>query len=231
MITKIKILIVDDEVLIAEHLKSVMQTFGCSNFAMAHSPHTALDLLKSYKPDIVFLDIRLYKNQEGIEIGERINQEFKIPFIYITAFSDSSIIKTALHTHPASFITKPYKAADIFAALSLVYINNPNLSKSYINFKYGNEYIKFPTHEIQLIERQGNYIKIHCATKKYLLRNSIEWMADKLPDDIFFRVHRSFLVNLRCIDKHTTEHISIHNIEIPISRRLKDALIEKIATL
>ncbi len=228
LITK-KILIIDDEVLIAEHLKSIIQSFGCLNIELAHTFKSAINALQIYKPDIVLLDIRLETKEEGIELGKIIFEEYKIPFIYVTAFSENSIMSNALNTHPSSFITKPYKPADIFAALNLIYINNPNLSKAYINFKYGNEFVKLATNTIQFVERDGNYINIHCSSKKYLIRNSIEWIVEQLPDDIFLRVHRSFVVNLRCITKHTSEHIYVQDVEIPISRSIKHNLIEMMA--
>ncbi|MFY7965850.1 MAG: LytR/AlgR family response regulator transcription factor [Chitinophagaceae bacterium] len=231
MLTNKRILIIDDDVLIAEHLKSIIQSFGCSKIELAHTSKSAISMLQEFEPNIVLLDIRLEDKEEGITIGKKINEEFHIPFIYITAFSDNSIIKNALTTHPSSFITKPYKTADIFAALNLIYINNPDLNKAHISFKYGNEHIKLATTEIHLIEREGNYISIHCASKKYLLRNSIEWIVEQLPENIFVRVHRSFVVNIKLINKHTTEFVYVDNLQIPISRKTKTILMEKIASI
>lgn len=226
-----KILIVEDEVLIAEHLKSIIVSFGYLRIEMAHTQKSAMTLISTMKPHIVLLDVRLDTGEEGIALGKKLYEEYKIPFIYVTAFSEKKIIERALTTHPSSFITKPFKPADIFAALNLVYINNPALSKSHIEFKYSSEFVRLATNEIKIIEREGNYIKLHCTSKSYLLRESIEWALDRLPEKNFLRVHRSFVVNLYHIEKRTSDYLYIDKFEIPVSRNIKIILHQKLSEL
>lgn len=79
--------------------------------------------------------------------------------------------------------------------------------------------------------REGNYITIHCDGKKYLLRYSLEWILEKLPQNIFTRVHRSFVVNLRLVTKYTPQYLFIENNQIPISRLYKKDVQEKMYNL
>lgn len=225
-----KIVIVEDEVLIAEHLKSILVSFGYTQVWLVHSLKNVLEAFEKIKPDLVLLDIRIESETEGLNLGKKLNDEFKTPFIYITAFSEKSILGKALNTFPASIITKPFKQADIFSAVNLVFINQ-NSKKSYINFKNGTEFIKLNVNDILFVERNGNYINIQCLGKHFLLRNSLEWIVEKLPKDVFFRIHRSYLVNLRKITKHTSECIYINQIEIPISRNIKKDFFEKMDSI
>ncbi len=225
------VLIVEDELLIATHLKTIIASFECKKIELAHTKKTAIAAFENFKPDLIILDINLENKNDGVELAAYINQTTKVPFIFVTAYSDMQTLTKALTQHPAAYITKPFKQTDVLAAIQLVFINNPNLNKVYINFKYGSEFVRLATSEIHLVKREGNYIKIYSATKKYLLRNSIDWVLDKLPEDIFLRVNRSIVINLFCIDKHTSEYVSVQNIQIPISRKIKHRLLEKIATL
>ncbi|MGZ4097575.1 MAG: response regulator, partial [Bacteroidia bacterium] len=79
-----RVLIVDDEVLIAEDLKDILKSFGCREIYLAHSKSDAVRQLELIKPDIALLDIRMEKELDGLELGEHINAMYKIPFIYIT---------------------------------------------------------------------------------------------------------------------------------------------------
>lgn len=153
MLSTKKILIIDDEVLIAEHLKSIILSFDCKQIQLASNVKDALQMIDFFKPDLILLDIRLEKKFEGIDFALHLNEVYKIPFIYITAFSDKQTLSRALQTHPAAFITKPFRVPDIYAALSLVFINNPIANNDFIQFKYLKEHIKLATKNISFIER------------------------------------------------------------------------------
>jgi len=217
-ITERKILIVDDEVLIAEDLKDILNKFNINNIAMAHDKREAMDRLNEFSPDIALLDIRMLKELDGLEIGEYINQKSKIPFIYITAHSDVETIKKIVKTKPVAYITKPYKNSEIYAALLMADEALAQSVKNQLTFKDGYTTIKLSLSEIDYVESDGNYIHIHTKQKKYTLRNSLEWFKQSVPDDLFVQTQRSFIVNRGKITKATSKSVFINEIEIPISR-------------
>ena len=127
-----KILIVDDEVLIAEFLKDELIDLGYHDIVLAHNRKQAFAKIEEFKPQLILLDIRMKNEREGIEIAEEINKGVKIPFIFITAHSDKEILQHALSTKPAGYITKPFKQIDVYAAVSLVESNLEKLMDKFI---------------------------------------------------------------------------------------------------
>ena len=104
-----KILIVDDEVLIAEYLKDVLYSLDFTAVQLAHDCAEAFLMIARKKPDLILLDIRMNRELEGIEIAKILNDEHQIPFIFITAHSDKEIISKALEMSPLGYLIKPFK--------------------------------------------------------------------------------------------------------------------------
>ncbi len=213
-----KILIVEDEVLIAEYLKDVLNGLGYQNLALAHNKRQAMIQLEEFHPELVLLDIRMKEELEGIQIAERINQEYKIPFIYITAQSDKEIISRALGTKPAGYITKPFKQPDVFAAIRLVEENAERHSEKYLSFKDGYSVVKLSADEILYAKSNDNYIDLYTTSKKYTLRYTLDWLVEHTPSGMFHRTHRSAVVNITKITKATSKSVFIGEVEIPVSR-------------
>lgn len=213
-----KILIVDDEVLIAEHLKDILRDLGFVNLSLAHSKSDAIQKIESFKPDLVLLDIRMEEELEGISIAEQINKRFNIPFIFISAHSDASIIRKAVATSPAGYITKPYKKMDIYAAINLVLQAIKNPKQNVLVFKDGYSTVQVPADDILFAQSEGNYIHLNTIRKKYTIRYSLEWLLENVAENQFARVHRSYVVNLHRIEKQNSKAIFIGEFEIPVAR-------------
>ncbi|MCD6016939.1 MAG: hypothetical protein K0S53_60 [Bacteroidetes bacterium] len=213
-----KILIVDDEVLIAEFLKDELITLGYQNIFLAHSRKQAFSQINEVNPQLVLLDIRMKNEREGIEIAEEINRTCKIPFIYITAHSDKEIVKEALATKPAGYITKPFKQIDVYAAVHLVETTFESAEEAFLVFKDGYANIKLSVDDILYAQSDDNYIHIYTDTKKYTIRNTLEWFRENTPETLFHRTHRSFIVNISRITKTSTKAVFVGEIQIPVSR-------------
>ena len=213
-----KILIVDDEVLIAEFLKDELISLGYNNIALAHNRKQAFAKMEEFIPQVVLLDIRMKNEREGIEIAEEINRNAKIPFIYITAHSDKEIVQHALSTKPAGYITKPFKQIDVYAAVNLVEANLEKLMDKFLIFKDGYSDVKIFIDDILYAQSDDNYIHIYTTTKKHTVRGTLEWFKESIPDALFHRTHRSYIVNITKITKSTSKSVFINDIEIPVSR-------------
>ena len=213
-----KILIVDDEVLIAEFLKDELASLGYHNIELAHNRKQAITTIEKFKPQLVLLDIRMKTEREGIEIAEEINKAFKIPFIYITAHSDKDIVQQALSTKPAGYITKPFKQIDVYAAVHLVETNSDQQTEKFLVFKDGYADVKLSVDDILYIQSDDNYIHIYTTTKKHTVRNTLEWFKENTPEELFHRTHRSYIVNITKITKSSSKSVFLDEIEIPVSR-------------
>ncbi|MGZ3885301.1 MAG: LytR/AlgR family response regulator transcription factor [Bacteroidia bacterium] len=219
----LKILIVEDEVLIAEDLKDILNGFGHREIYLAHSKREAMQQLDAFKPDVVLLDIRMEKELDGLELGEYINSKFQIPFIYITAHSDTAMIKEIVKTKPAGYITKPFKKSDLFANLNLVANQIAESKKNNLLIKDGYNTLVISFSDILYIEGEGNYINIYSSTKKAVSRQSLDSIMEQLDDALFFRIHRSFIINVSKVTKYSKKEVEINGTKLPVSRNVADA--------
>lgn len=217
-----KILIVEDEVLIAEDLSDLLKSFGIKSIDMAHDKTSALAKMVEFNPDLILLDIRMETERAGIEIAETINQIFKKPFIFITAHSDMQMLQDILKTIPSGYITKPVKKSDLYANILLAAEKLKLQQPKQIIIKDGTANVLLDYQDINYIESDGNYIVIHTINKKYLLRQNMDSIMAQLDDSTFYRVHRSYIVNIEKVTSYTRKELLVKDICIPISKNLID---------
>jgi two-component system, LytTR family, response regulator LytT len=220
----LKILIVEDEVLIAEDLKDILKTFGLKKIEMVHDKASALENLRLKKPDIAILDIRMEKELDGLEIGEFIQNNYNLPFIFITAHSDIEMIKKIIKTKPVGYITKPFKKSDLFANINLAIEQLTTNNKLFIKDGYSTHVINI--NEIVYIESEGNYINIFTSSKKYLSRQNMESILLDIDSNDFLKIHRSYIINLNKVKKYSGKEVIINEITLPISKTFYDVFIE-----
>jgi CheY-like chemotaxis protein len=113
MTGKIRILIVEDEALVAEDLKEMLLGFGYEVPGIAYSGEEAIALADKHRPDLVLMDINLTGKMDGITAGEEIRSQGGIPIIFATAFANRMILERAKNTCPSGFIFKPYNEQQI----------------------------------------------------------------------------------------------------------------------
>jgi two-component system, sensor histidine kinase len=115
----IKILIVEDERIVAHSLRESLQTDGYSVIGIADSALSATRSLQQIQPDLVLLDITLKGETDGITLGQEIQQNFEIPIVYLTAYADTATLARAKTTHPYGYLLKPYRLPEIKIAIEI----------------------------------------------------------------------------------------------------------------
>jgi DNA-binding LytR/AlgR family response regulator len=240
----IKILIVEDEMIIAANMSLQLTALGYEVTGIMLKGEDALEHIKQNEPDIILLDIHLKGELTGIETAHIIQQDANIPIIYVTANADEAHFNEAKTTNPYAFISKPFKKLDLQRAIELT-VNRFQLEKELeastekdktspfilsdcIFVRHHEKMVKVNIKDILYIEAERNYCRIHCHTREYLLATTLKDMDDKLPNHHFIRVHRSFIVNLCQIDEIATSHIVISKKAIPISTESKKQLLQYI---
>jgi CheY-like chemotaxis protein len=113
----IKIMIVEDEFIIARNLKMMLEDLGYKPYDPVDTVKDAIHLLENNHVDMAILDINLSGAHEGIEIGNHINTHIHIPFIYLTSNADKATVDEAKLTHPNAYLIKPFSSDDIYAAI------------------------------------------------------------------------------------------------------------------
>ena len=110
---KKKILITEDERIIAEDLRLTLCDLGFDVIGISASGEDAIGKIEEYKPDLVLMDIMLEGELTGIETAAHILDCFKIPVIYITAYADNKTLTCARKTLPAGFLFKPFEEGEL----------------------------------------------------------------------------------------------------------------------
>ena len=227
MAHSLKILIVEDELLIAEMLKETLFDLGYEILAIATNFAATFDYLEKM-PEInfVFLDINLGKGQNGFAIAEKLNTDFQIPFLFLTSYSESSTIQVAINLKPQGYLIKPFTKSDLFITLELYKAKYFDEGKT-IELKDGHFSLKLKHVDILWIKSENIYIEIKTIDKLHVIRTSIEKFMEKLNDDDFIKIHRSYAVNLQHIKAVNRVHIIVQNEKLPISRMHHDELVKR----
>ncbi len=116
---QIRILIVEDEAIIANDIKSTLEKFGYIIIDIAKSGEAALQMVKKSLPDLVLVDILLEGSLNGIDITQTIQHEYNIPVIFVTAFSDPNTINKAKLTAPYGYVSKPFEENELFSSIEM----------------------------------------------------------------------------------------------------------------
>lgn len=216
-----KILIVEDEVLIAEDLKDNLISFGYQDVRMTHTRQDALKAIEDWSPNLVLLDIRMQHELDGIHIGEILQKQKDIHFIYVTSHSDLAMLKQIIATAPSGYITKPFKKSDLLANIMRVEqagkISTP-ANSSKISLKDGYTTIHLDENAVYYFESEGNYVTVYHTQGKNVLRQSLESIHKTLNSKKFIRIHRSFIVNMENMEKHGRTEVIIKGTSLPVSR-------------
>jgi len=137
--SEIRVLIIEDEPLIAADIESTLNNIDFTVAGMAHNYETALQQLQNNTPDIILLDVNLNDEKDGIDIGNYINENYKLPFVYLTSYADKVTLDRAKKTRPAGYIVKPFEDKDLLAGLEIAIYNfsvqstTPSISLAKIN--------------------------------------------------------------------------------------------------
>jgi DNA-binding LytR/AlgR family response regulator len=235
MLREIKVGIVEDELIIAEKIKMYLQKEGYLLCEPATNYEDALTMIESEKPDILLLDINLKEKKDGIDLAKTINEKYHLPFIFLTANSDNKTIIKAKEVNPGAFLVKPFKQADLFAAIEIAFnshtlskktsiSNKPgSISNEYIFIRDGHRFIKLKFDEIVYIESQENYVIIHLKNmKNSIVRSTFSDFLSKLPSEKFIRTHRSYAVQLNLIENIEPKEIVLNGYKIPISNSYRE---------
>ena len=113
-----KIMIVEDEFIIAEDLKLTLQNFGHEVVSIVSSGEKAIDYADKFTPDIIFMDILLDGEINGIDAAIKIREKYTIPIIFCSAYIDKVTLRESSQIKPGIFISKPVEEFKIQTALN-----------------------------------------------------------------------------------------------------------------
>ena len=211
--SKIKILIVEDNPIHQEHMYIVLRDTFCEIVSIVSNSNEVIPTLLRTQPDVVLMDIDLGEGNDGIELAKQINALKPTPIIFTTVRTDSETIHRAVSEFPVSYLIKPINQANILAAIELAIFKYKYDEKSLsqkeskiqknseaVFLKMRDELVKVEFGHICAIEvEKDRYLKITTRDEEFSLRSSIKEILPKLPS-FFFQVHRSTVINVNLLD-------------------------------
>ncbi|MCB0402531.1 MAG: response regulator [Flavobacteriales bacterium] len=222
----VKVLIVEDEVLVAEEIAADLEDYGFEITGIAISSEECLNAVAENKPQIILMDIQIRGDQDGIETAKHIQQNANIPVIYLTANTDTTTVSRALKTAPHAFISKPYNKRDLAIAIEIAFNKNneniltPNRQPANDAFfvKSGDYYTKVNVDDVTYIAADGSYCTIHTADKEYTLSTNLNHFQNNQAHPSFIRTHRSYIVNFNKVEAFNKDSLLIGRQNIPVSK-------------
>lgn len=238
----IKILIAEDEMIIAADIASQLGKMGYELAGISTRGEDVLKLLESMRPDIILMDIALRGKMDGVETAVQILQHHRIPVIFVTSNADDATFQRAKTAKPYAFIAKPFQQKDLQRAIEITLERmevelqpRPELAdqvstlddRLFIHDK--DQLVKVVIQDILFLEADRNYCKIYTADRAFLVSVPMSNIEQHLPPDVFMRTHRSFIVNLKSVSSINENHESlmIDKHSVPVSRRLKERVISR----
>ncbi len=233
----LKILIIEDEVLVAQDLTNLLTDWGYLVVDCCKTGEEAIESFKQYEPDLVLADIQLKGVIDGVETVRQINEIKRIPIIFITAQADHQTVVRAKLTAPAAYLLKPFNERNLNISLEIA-LNNfyqsvPEIGKAseieksnvsandvklvadvilrkenMIFIKQNYRFVKFMIDDLVYMESDKNYTNVVFKQQKIALRLPLQTVIEKFANcDSVIRVHRSFVINLTHVEEFSENEI------------------------
>ena len=119
-LTKAKVLIVEDEQIIAMDIRNILERLGCRVCAVTADGEESVRLASRWHPDFIVMDIRLKGKIDGIQAARIIQAQKNIPVIYLSAYGDGETLDQALQTAFSYYVHKPFSETELKSKISSV---------------------------------------------------------------------------------------------------------------
>jgi DNA-binding LytR/AlgR family response regulator len=238
--SKIKIGVIEDEVITADSLCSTLYQLGYDVTEPAASYAEALVMIEEDKPDLLLLDIQIKGKRDGIDLAMKINETNSIPFIFLTANADEATVQRAKLAAPGAYLLKPFTHNDLYTAIEVCLHNALNRSSNstaesnhLINsdslfIKDGGSFHKVKFSDVLYLESEHVYVQVHTCEKKYLVRTSMQDYLSHFNEQKFFRIHRSYVINLDHLQSVSADDVLINGVWLPLGKTYQQDLFARL---
>jgi two-component system, LytTR family, response regulator len=211
---KVKILIVEDESIVAKDIQNILINLGFDVPAVVSNGEDALTMAQKHKPELILMDIMIKGDMTGIDVAKKIKENFNIPVVFLTAYADETTISNAKDAFPYGYIIKPFKEKELETTIEMAinkFKEDKELKKErdlyqaiitekssqdsiFIRADYRLNKIKYS--DIYYIEALKDYVVINTSDNIFTTHTTMKEMVRILPKEQFVRVHRSYIVRL-----------------------------------
>ncbi|MCI5056548.1 MAG: response regulator transcription factor [Flavobacteriales bacterium] len=229
-----KVLIIEDEGIIAEGIKMNLVKLGYEVAGIAMNKAAFLDLVSSdVQFDVALVDIMLGKSPDGFEIAKYLKEQLKKPFIFATSYTDRETLTQAKYFNPSGYLVKPFQKRDLLACIEMISLDQETIEDDKLEFKtdhffYKDQHLlkRVDLTKVTYVQSFKNYIEIiESNSQKHVIRCTLQDFLSKLPKN-FLRVQKSYIVNIDFIEAVNSTYLLVNKKEIPLSKNYRDTLIK-----
>lgn len=233
---KVKVGIVEDDAVLGKVISGALTELGYTVTRPAVRYTDAINMIEREKPDVLLLDINLAGKRDGIDVATTVREQYNTPFIFLTSNSDQETIDRAKKVRPNAYLLKPFNKTELYASIEICLHNfsQPKdpaanegnyIIKEAIFIKQGQYFHKVKLDDILYLESDNVYIYVYTVDNKFIVRTTLQNYLTLLNSPQFFRVHRSFAVNIHHISNINTESLMISGRKIPLGKSYRDELL------
>jgi DNA-binding LytR/AlgR family response regulator len=249
--TALRILVVEDELIIADTICDALEDLGYQVLEPAISYTEAVNRLEEEQPDFALLDIQLAGRRDGIDVAWKIVDEYQIPFIFLTSNSDAATVDRAKKVAPSAYLLKPFNKSDLYTSIEVALYNyslgqmgqvgqsTPTneaksehyITKGYFFVKDGRQYHKINLKDVAYLQSEHVYVKLVLLNgQSHLVRDSLTHFLTLMPAS-FFKIHRSYAVNTTHITSIGMTYLLVEQTELPFGKGYRAALLKRVNIL
>lgn len=212
--SKPKVLIVEDELIIASYIETCLEDYGFESAGIAVSFDEAIHILQTEEVAIALLDINLSGSKTGIDIANEINKNYQIPFVFLTSYSDAVTIEELQKTFPKGYLSKPINETNLTTTLSIV------LNNTFVQLTTGRKRLAINLANLLYIKTDHVYIHLFFTDKEEIVRMSMSAILEQFPVNSLLQVNRSVAINPKKIIKKESSKLYLEsNLEFKISEK------------
>ncbi len=227
---KIKVLIVEDEALIAEEIAECIIENGFEVTEIVATSNGALRSIQEKKPDVILMDISIKGEENGITLSKKILQIDNFPIIFLTSSTENTVVKEATEIRPSAFLLKPFSEKELPIAIELAFTNHnaellnkrKPILKDSIFVKSGKKFEKIKLEEILYLEAQGSYSNIITKKGSYIISYNLSHFQEEIEHVYFLRIHRSYIINIENVDSFDNASVTLNDKTLPVSKQFTD---------
>lgn len=221
----LKILIVEDEPLIAATIETALKKQGYEVVGEADNFDDALEQSQQNSPDLVLLDIQLEGEKDGINLAGELDQR-QIPYLFLTSQTDPSTIDRIKEVSPLGFIAKPFTESGLRSNIDLAWhkLQQEAPTPPLILRANGRTH-KIAQDDILYLKAYDNYCYVATRKETHLTPITLKKVEAQLDPKLFAKAHRSYVVNLNQITSVGQNSLFLGETEIPLSSSRRQEIV------
>jgi DNA-binding LytR/AlgR family response regulator len=214
MNSKYKILIVEDEILVASDIQESLESLGYTVQGMVDTAQKAIDAVENELPDLILMDINLKGEMTGIDAARQITKEHDVPIIYLTANTDLDTVSKAKVALPYGYISKPFTDKDLRTNIEIAIFKFANDVKMKMESEQFNTFFDLKDHgksqliihgsnglekinieDVYFIEKDSDQTIVHLYEDEIVTDRSFEEITGLFPKKSFVQVSKYYVIN------------------------------------